>query len=810
MVKRPILAAAIAFLLGEVLAWFSPLWGTVLLAAIFYSLYNRKKRKKRYGACHIFLIFSLLGMASYSLAVRQDELESYMEKKQLEKCYAEAAGTVSWIQEKNNSYQVCLTEVFVRIGNIPMKTHNILLYFTEEPKVRIGNRIWTKGKLQAFSKASNPGQFDLQSYYRAQNITFGFQVSEVEIRDFSRDVLKDVLWNIRKKLAQNIEGAAEEQDVGIFQAALLGEKSELEEEQKERYQKGGISHILAISGLHISCIGMAFYQLLRRITGSFFIAGVCSGMVMACYAVLTGNPISVIRAFLMFACFLVASDFGRVYDMTSALSLAVLCLLIMSPLQLFQCGFQLSAAAVAGISLLSPALMAFYQGESRFVRAFVISLSIQMATAPILLYHFSTYSTYSILINFLALPFAAYLLFSAGIGAVAGFVSFPLSVFFLGSGHYVLQYYDSLCRLFEALPGSMLIVGKPAGWQLVLYGFFVIAIILYGEEVKERKKRQEDTKSVSRKKNKAQGFLWWKREWEICKDEWKHIDWNRVKKDGIFSVILLIAALTAFFSLWPISYPELEITMLDVGQGDCIALIFPDGTSMLIDGGSSSIGSVGKMRIEPYLKSKGIRQLDYVLMTHPDLDHISGIAELLERKVIPVKKILLPAGEAMETDFKTKFPSHPDITWISAGMNWQSGSVFLQCLHPAECFQSEDTNEYSAVIQLSYGKFTMLFTGDLGSKQEIGLSGLKKIDVLKVAHHGSKHSSSEDFLEIVKPSHSLLSYGKSNTYGHPSEEAVERLRRIESVLWKTPECGAITIQTDGNGYDIFSYKQPLS
>lgn len=261
---------------------------------------------------------------------------------------------------------------------------------------------------------------------------------------------------------------------------------------------------------------------------------------------------------------------------------------------------------------------------------------------------------------------------------------------------------------------------------------------------------------------------------------------------------------------------ELQITMLDVGQGDGIYMKTPQGRHFLIDGGSSDILNVGTYRIEPYLESQGVAELDYVFVSHGDSDHTSGIEEMLINQEfgIRINTIVLPnedvideelyalAELASENKTKVVVMEAGDIIIEEISSDKQ---MKLTCIAPTDAFEGEIGNASSMVLDLQYGEFDMLFTGDLEKEGEeiVTESGnLRDYDVLKVGHHGSKYATSKAFLEQVKPEIALISAGKDNSYGHPAVETLERLENVGCKVYSTQQCGAITIRTDGEKMEL--------
>ena len=259
---------------------------------------------------------------------------------------------------------------------------------------------------------------------------------------------------------------------------------------------------------------------------------------------------------------------------------------------------------------------------------------------------------------------------------------------------------------------------------------------------------------------------------------------------------------------------ELQAVMLDVGQGDGLYIRTPSGRHYLIDGGSTDVSKVGTYRIEPFLKSRGVRELDYVFISHGDADHINGVEELLENQTmgIRIRTLVLPDEQVLdevllELAKKAEGYGTKAVT-IRKGQQVQDGGMTLTCLAPAEDYGGEIGNASSMVLALKYQKFDMLFTGDVEGDGEYALteSGLlQKYDILKVAHHGSKNSTSDAFLEEADPAVGFISAGRNNRYSHPHQETLERLRQLGCRLFSTQDCGAVTVKTDGSRVDMEGY-----
>jgi len=290
-------------------------------------------------------------------------------------------------------------------------------------------------------------------------------------------------------------------------------------------------------------------------------------------------------------------------------------------------------------------------------------------------------------------------------------------------------------------------------------------------------------------------------------------------------VFLIIPCIGMLLILLPHSNVGLEVTFLDVGQGDGIYIETNNGTTYLIDGGSSDISKVGLYRLQPFLLSQGTDRIDYAIMSHSDNDHINGLKELMDHSKIKIKHLVLPylnqKDEAYKEFEQLAKNSGVMLQYIRAGDSLLDGNIRMICLHPSSNYIAPSANAYSTVLSISYGEFDLLLTGDLqvdGEKKveeilktpsfwgQYGMNPPKNYEVLKVAHHGSRYSTMEEFLSMINPKYSIISCGENNTYGHPHEELLARLKEIGSRRLITYETGAITIKTDGVRLEMTQFR----
>lgn len=679
----------------------------------------------------------------------------------------------------------------------------ILIYFEAEQPFSIGNtiRIEPPYRIWEPKAPANPGQFDARLYYQTQHITHLGSAKNASLVEEGVFWPGELLRRLRENLSVRCMELFGEAKGGVLRAMLLGDKAELLDDTKNIYQKSGMSHLLAISGLHISIVGMSLYHFLRRKGCSYGISGSVGMILVLLYGAMTGMSTSTARAVTMFGLAVLADLLGRGCDMLTALAAAALLLLIEQPLYVRSASFLLSFGAVIGVGMLYPAVRSLFPVSHKLSDAFLVSLSIQLATLPLIQWFYWEFPLYSVFLNLLVIPLMGVLML-CGIGALGlSFLSRQaagIPAFFC---RLILELYENLGKGTLRLPWSVIVCGRPKCWQMVLYYGGISGFVLWRSQVKEREKwrlcmraaKGEDTEQTEEEQYYQKG-----RE-------------RREKRIGLAAVFLLCVCLQLRL------HGGFSFTMLDVGQGDGLFLRTETGTTCLIDGGSSDVKQVGRYRILPFLKEQGVGALDYVLITHTDKDHISGVEELLKQAGEPgglrIGALLLSEQSAWEEAGielqELAKAAGADVKIIKAGMILADKSTKLYCVHPQEGAPYTDKNAGSLVFRLSYGEFSMLLTGDLeetGEKEILERGETISCDVLKAGHHGSRFSTTKEWIEKAQPKLTLISCGQDNSYGHPHEEMLERLKNAKSQWLLTTEQGAVTIYSDGKSFWAEGYK----
>ena len=634
--KRPFFLFFMGLVLGEAAAislnrtgFFVMALFLFILILIYFGLYQRIKRKRSPLFIYAIIFYGLFFAGGLLLlrAEYPDTADQMLAKREID---GTLSGNVEFVKETaEGEYQLTLSEVsFWEEGKGSLK-HKKGSYFLKNYKLRAkcrilkikvsekeiypGDQISCTGKLSAIKEASNPGEFDSRTYYYSLGIRyqfFGKAISRKKERPLS---VYRMAGRARERMDTVYRYILSENEYGLLKAMFLGDKTELSSEEKRLYEENGVAHLLAVSGLHVSIVGGMLFRFLRKRKFSYAVSCVCSSFVLLFYAIMTGFGNSVFRAVIMFLIFLLAQYFGAEYDMVSSMSLAGILMLYDSPLRILESGCIISFTSIFAIGMIVPFVKELEEkrrrsklipGEflieskwkKRIRQAFFTSIIISMVIGPLLLRFYYQWSPYSVLLNLFVIPAMSPLLLSAITGGVMGLFQLWAGMAGCIPAVLLLRGFHEIFQFIHKMPGAVIVTGCPSWWKILL--FYLAELCLF--------------------------ICWYYRLWSV----------------GCVFILILIAGRFCR----PV--PPLQISMLDVGQGECIFLKTPANETILIDGGSTSKKHIADYTILPALKYYGTDHLDYVIITHTDEDHISGIRELLEEEY-PVKNIILPDTLAM-------------------------------------------------------------------------------------------------------------------------------------------------------------------
>lgn len=782
MIRRTMVPMALAFVLGEATAiWLGDLGLSLLSCRIFLLIT---------GLCGIFFVFLAitdkfrkgLSMVAFLLFIGG----MLVVQRQYTFIRTEPSGTTTIY---GNVFKVLDKEKSTQIS-LKAEDGQRLLIVADKGRVnRIdpGDFVRISGDWTVWSRAQNEGNFDEQKYYRSLGYTYKLKLKNVEgvihddwdYRSFANRVMSSCKETLQKICPQRSKG--------LFQGILLGDKTELDPDIKTLYQMSGISHVLAISGLHVQILGMGLYKLLRRKL-KYLPSVLMATVLILFYGICIGATESSMRAVIMLICSFLAKWKGRTYDGCSALAFSILWILAENPWALTNIGFLLSISAIAGVYLVYPVFSEFFLWKSKIAKSFLFSVSVQLFMLPVLINGFYEIAVYGVILNLIVIPCMSVVVGSGMIGMIVGGLLPAAARIIIYPGHLILQFYEWICQLFLKLPGSSLCVGAVSIKRILCYYSLlgVICVLL-----KWRTKCRPDHTEYLEEKKKVQIDFFW----------------IRVARN-VFFVVLCVA----FSCLLCLKHlEENRISFLDVGQGDCSVVHLKNHTVM-IDAGSTSVKKVGQYRISSYMKYHGITKVDYLFLTHSDADHMNAIQEFLENeRLLKIDCLILGHVQNMDgyqTLLKAAKKSGTKVRYVNRGDQIRLGDMNFTVCYPTIDVKESD-NAGSMVLKLQMDQFCGIFPGDLGIEQEDGI--LKeialphKVDVLKTGHHGSKYSSGENWLSWLQPKISVISAGEGNRYGHPHQELLERLRSSGSYIISTKNKGQITLTLDFSNHMMLEY-----
>lgn len=753
---------------------------------------------------------------------------------------------------KNNNMYIFANEI--KTDEELPKLEGLVIYVSDyediDKDLKIGAYIKVKGIYKPYDAAMNEGSFDARKYYKIRG--YDGQLKRARVLGISRkyNIMRQALFEVRNKCKEIIFSELNEEDAGILSAMLLGDKSELDDDIKELYQLAGISHILALSGLHIAAIGLFMLKTLRKLGIGKNTASIISSVIVLLYSVMTGMSVSTKRAIIMFIVAVGAVCIGRTYDLLSAAALAAIIVFVTKPQYIYDSGSLLSFGAIVGIGCVYPALYKLikeswiairiaklckltripkfvYSLFDKMVEGLILSISITVTTLPVMAYSFFQISVYSFIINLIVIPLMGIVLATGFTGIAFGMtggrlMGFMCEVTFKISS-VILNAYKKICGISTRSHTNIFLLGRPGILVGILYYILLVIIVMIYIS-----KKPEHSISASRiyiEVNKKQ----------TLKSSIRHFVLDCV-------YIMLLTMLPIMLCIH--KKEELEIRNIYVGQGDSCLVYGKNVPVLMIDGGSSDIENVGKYNIVPVLKSNRISQIDYCFVTHMDKDHANGIEQILNNPQwgITIRNIVVSeAYESSEGDMRNKeFDEAVNIAvrekrcrkmTVKSGDTFVLNNLIVDCLAPGireeytgndsslvlvmslldqECHKLISGNECADYKYIAdHILFRGVFTGDMSAAKERQLiSRFTDSTYLKVGHHGSRYSTSEELLNVIKPKMAVISAGVNNSYGHPHMETLERLsRRIPAILvFRTDINGQITVKVDDRKVTVNKYR----
>lgn len=661
---------------------------------------------------------------------------------------------ISDIQEKEYK-KVCTAKI---VRNNKKILINIKMS-QDIPSIKYGDSLYIEGEFKQPEEARNYKGYNYKQYLKTKKIIGTVELEKAKILKSSNG---SFIHNIQKYIKDTINGTLTDEEGNLLLAILLGDKDKLSEDIQESFKTSNLSHMLAVSGAHVSYIILGLtYVLQNSIIGKKNEKIVCIIFLLFFMAITNFTP-SVTRACIMAVLTLFSGIIYRKSDVYTNISVAALITLIFNPYNLLDLGFQLSYGGTIGIIIFIKRI------QEKKSNSIVINYIKQMALVsiyaniiiiPIMMYHFNTVSFTFIISNIMASPILGIIVITGFLFIIASITVKPLTRLIAIFIKPILSILIKISQICSKLPFSNILVVTPYMFNVISY----YAIILY---------------CIKSKKNNKCKII-------IC----------------LLIVLILINFIIYIFP------QKLRIFFIDVGQGDSTLIITPDKKTVLIDGGGSDSFDVGEKVLLPYLLDRRILKIDYVLISHFDTDHCGGILTIMEK--VKVKNIIISEQAEHSENYERfkKLMIHKKIRLIEVkkGDKIKIGRYSeFKILFPTSRLLSENPlNNNSIVAQFNYNNFKMLFTGDIEKLAEQQILKAEKAeiraDILKVAHHGSKTSSIPEFIKAVKPKIALIGVGKNNTFGHPNKQTIKNLENIKCRIYRTDIQGEIIIKIDQKG-----------
>lgn len=640
--------------------------------------------------------------------------------------------------------------------------------------IRLGDLVLVRGNVKPFPKATNPGEFDFQRFHRYHLVLGQVWRGEIQLLARPKYSLHRWLGQGRTLLLKFFSRRLSDDSWPLLSSLLTGDDSYLPLNDLEKIRDLGLSHLLAVSGLHLGLVSGLVKELLKIFKIPHLFRPIILLLLIWFLVLFVGGKPSALRVGLFLTLVQIGQLIQRPINTWNLLAITAGIILLKNPLTLFLLSFQLSFVVYLSIILFSKPLTTllnsllptsrFFMKISKFI---ALSIAAFLGSLPLILFNFFQVPFLGILMNLWAVPLISILLSLGIIALLIGLIMPGVATPIIFLLDHFIKLFHSFTDFFSCRFSLVWQPGRPP----------ILGIIIFYLSL---------------------GLIW-----KIFSRQGQPLLWYAEEKRLVKIFFLIVIPLYFVFHYFLLINPEFEWVMLDVGQGDSMFLQLPDGIKILVDGGGrpGRPNKTGERIVKPFLLSRGISELDLICVTHFDADHVQGILTILDD--LKVKQIWAPpGGENKYAQYLQKLAQIKKISlkYPQRGQKICLDKTLIEVLHPVKGVVYGDENQKSLVLRISCGGRKLLFMGDLGEKGEAQLVNADwelKADILKIGHHGSKYSSTTAFLEEVDPEIALISVG-GNTYGHPAEETLARLKAIGCHTLRTDEVGAISVKLTGS------------
>lgn len=824
-VKRP----SALFLGAIILGIISQSWGNryidkIIVLSIGFFLYTILFLIYKLNIKTYLILLLIFILSSYRFLIIESfynridrNIDSFNNKSQIITAEIENFG-----KSKNSNY------IVIKNVNASDKyLYRSMCYYKEEYDFKIGNKIKINGYVNKYSIPMNEGEFNSHNYYRSINISNMIYAKEIELVDNNYNKVLQKIYDIKMLIKNQIYRIFNNRNAGLFTAMLLGDKSGIELDQKKLFSENGIAHIIAISGLHLSILGLALFELLRKKLSVNVSATIVSIFILF-YAIFIDASIVTLRAISMLYIRFLSLVIKRTYDSNNTLFIVAIISILYNPYLIFNQGFQFSYIAVFSLNyqyrLYKNKNLKIIDRAKKFLKIKINNyykipefIILTLFLLPITIYNYFSYPTYSILLNLIIIPLMPIVLLFGIIGVFLSFINVYLGRFFAGIVHFVFVFYEKLCNGIDKLPYNQITFGRQTIISIIIYYLvlfsihFVLYEYMYYKKYNKINILHSYYTNINNIKDSYNDF--------IVKIKNTFVSYIESIYKVLFNtisycLILIICIVIIFFNLSSIKNRhiyDMRISSLYIGQGDCF-IIQKNNTYYMMDAGSTSNNRAGEYVLAPHLKSRGINNIDIVFVSHADSDHTNAIIYLLENEYdITIKNLVMPiqakTNERYNIIKNVAKNRNVNILYMKTldKLNIDETTEFI-CLSPDinDSLANEDINEQSLVIKFSYNDKSMLFTGDIGKQTEYKLINNKQVnnylqsDIFKVCHHGSRKSNDRNFISKINPKIAVISCGINNSYSHPSKNTIKTLNNQKIDIFQTDKEGQIDFLLNDN------------
>lgn len=816
--KRPILIAVIGYIIGIIVGLYFkisivPFYIPVIATYFIYKFCNKKQTKKfqllsikrylRYIKIYlnskVIILLMISSIISNTIVIFQN--------KNYEKIYNNLSiqenlnltGTI--ISEKQEKQYYNKYKIKVNYNNQKLR-----FYITTKKDIELeyGDKITFSGTYTKPETQRNYKGFDYSQYLKQLKIYGTIKSEKIQVLEQNQaNKFFQISNQISNKIILNTKKILKEETSSILLGLILGDKQDIDEETQENFRNASMSHILAVSGMHVAYVILGINLIFKGLIGKRN-TNILNIIILILYMFITNFSPSITRAGIMGIIVLFSKLIYRKNDIYTSISISLLLILIYNPFLIQNLGLQLSYGGVVGIVIFNKSILKFLKNIKvknkvykykikpkiqkyldKIKEIISVSISVQIAILPIILYNLNTFNPYFLITN---------LVLSLVVGPIVilGFLFIIIACLIVPIAEIISPVMSAGIKILNSIsnigkiPFSKIYVATPSLFSILIYYLSLIALF-FSYNIYSSKK---PNKTQIRVKNLV----------ALMKIK------LRQNKQKVKCLLTIIIFLIFAINLIP---QNLKINFIDVGQGDSSLIITPQNKTILIDGGGSSSSDfdVGKSTLIPYILDRGFTKIDVVIISHFDQDHIGGILTVLQE--LKVGKVYI----SKQTEKSENYEKFLEIVndrkikvyeVVAGNVIHIEKNLYFDILWPTESqIITNVINNNGIVCNLHYKNFSMLFTGDIeeiSEKEILKLysqnKNLLKANILKVGHHGSKTSSTSEFLDVVKPQVAVIGVGKNNKFGHPNDGVLQRIKDLNCKIFRTDLNGEISIKVN--------------